>query len=256
MALALVLHAATAAALWWISPLRPYIPTDEAIEVTIERGGAAPEEATKAAPPAEQPPQQQTLAMPQPSPQAPPAPDPPPEPPRPPVEQAVPPPEPAVPPPTAMDFPKPAPPPPPPPQPQAQPPRPPPPRPPTDNQATAPQPSPLHNPADVLIGPGGGGQTEYFTKLARRLAQYRYYPKSSRDAHEEGRVVMRIVIARDGRLLDARIERSSGFPAIDAAELETIRRAAPFPPLPLNIPGERTTFLVPVNYELRDPRVR
>ena len=43
---------------------------------------------------------------------------------------------------------------------------------------------------------------------------------------------MRVTVARDGRLLDVRVGTSSGWPAIDAAELETIRKAAPFPPVP------------------------
>ena len=38
---------------------------------------------------------------------------------------------------------------------------------------------------------------------------------------------MRVTVARDGRVLDVRVGTSSGWPAIDAAELETIRKAAP-----------------------------
>lgn len=263
MALTLVLHAAVAAGLWWLEPFRALKPSDEVIEVTVDRGGAPP--VVEPTPAPEQQPQQappQSLALPKPTP----APEPEPkvaqapEPPKPRVEEALPPPEPP-PPPTAMDFPKPAPPPPPPkPQPprqQAQPPQKSPLTPrqapqPADNQtAAAPAPSPLRNPADVIIGPSGPSQNDYFTQLARKLASFRYYPQSARDRHQEGRVVVRVVIARNGQLLDARVERSSGVPAIDEAELDTVRRAAPYPPLPFNMAGERVTFLIPVNYELR-----
>lgn len=249
LALAVVLHVAAAAGLWWLAPFKPLKLQEDVIEVTVDRGGAPPA-AEQPAPAPEAKPAPQTLAMPKPPPEPPPAP----EPPKPQVEQALPPPEPPPPPPTAADFPKPAPPPQvkPRPQPQRAPPpaRPPAPRP-ADNQAAAPAPSPLRAPADVIIGPSGPSQNDYFVQLARKLAQHRYYPQSARDRNQEGRVVMRVVIARSGQLIDARVERSSGVPAIDEAELDTVRRSSPFPPLPLHIAGQQATFLIPVNYELR-----
>ena len=255
LAFAVLLHVAVAGGLWWLSPFRPFKPLEDVIEVTVDRGGTPAAEEAAAAPEPTPPPSPQTLAMPRPTPPALPPEPPRPEPPQQPVEQSVPPPEPPPPPPTAMDFPKPAPPPPPkvqpkpPPQPQPQ--RPAPQRPPAADQATQPAPSPLRNPSDAIIGPRGPTQNEYFTQLHHKLAQHRYYPQSARDRHQEGRVVVRLVIARDGRLLDARVERSSGVPAIDAAEVDTVRRAAPFPPLPLHVAGETATFLIPVTYELR-----
>lgn len=259
LALALMLHAATVSALWWISPLRPSIATDEAIDVTFEQSAEAldppsrqPEAPRTLEPPAEQ--QPPLFAIPQPV-----------------VEDAVPPPFPLPPPPTAAEFPGPVPPAPSRPPPsqlkawppeslappsQGQRPSQPPQRPPVDDHAAAPKPSPLRNPSDPLIGPATPGQADYFKQVARRLAPYRYYPRSSRSAGEQGRVVMRITIARDGRLVDVRVERSSGYPAIDAAELDTVRRASPFPPLPSDVSAGQASFLIPVNYHLSDPGTR
>jgi protein TonB len=275
---AVLLHVALAAGLYWLAPFRPFKPAEDVIEVTVDKGGSPPAEQVAADPEPPQPASPQALAVPQPTPPAPeperpkpepprveqppppepPPPDPPkPEPPKQVVEDVVPPPEPP-PAPTAMDFPKPAPPPapsPPPPaqQPQRAQPQPqrPPTRPPAAEQAARPAPSPLQNPTDVIIGPSGPTQNEYFMQLHRKLAQHRYYPQSARDRHQEGRVVVRLVISRDGRLLDARVDRSSGYPAIDAAEVDAAKRAAPFPPLPVHVPGEAATFLIPVTYELR-----
>ncbi len=215
-----------------------------------------PEAATPLPIPAPRPapvPQLQASALPAPEPQpqapAPPEPAQAPEPPTPPLEQIVPLPE-AARPPTTMDFPKPAP-----PRPQAQPlpaPRPAPapqPRLPTDNQAAL-KPSPLHSSTDVTVG----NAADYYTQMTRRLGQYRYYPKSALDAQQEGRVVVRILIGRDGRLIDAQVEQSSGWPAIDAAEVDTVRRAAPFPPFPLGMAGETATFRSSVTYNPTVPR--
>ncbi len=289
MTLALTVHILTFLALWIVSPLRPILPNfDNAIDVTLETPAKEqlPAEAKKEEPPQIQPPPQQAepqlqpvpeaatsplpipaprpapvpqlqasaLPAPEPQPQAPAPPEParapePPEPPEPPLEQMVPLPE-AARPPTAMDFPKPAP-----PRPQAQPlpaPRPAPapqPRLPTDNQAAL-KPSPLHSSTDATVG----NAADYYTQMTRRLGQYRYYPKSALDAQQEGRVVVRILIGRDGRLIDAQVEQSSGWPAIDAAEVDTVRRAAPFPPFPLGMAGETATFRSNVTYNPTVPR--
>ena len=61
-----------------------------------------------------------------------------------------------------------------------------------------------------------------------------------------GTVVIRMVIARDGRLLEARVAKSSGEPALDNGMLEAIRAAAPYPPMPPEIPGDKVVFNQPV----------
>jgi protein TonB len=60
--------------------------------------------------------------------------------------------------------------------------------------------------------------------------------------------VARVTVARSGQVVDIRISTSSGWPAIDAAEVETIRKAAPFPPLPNDMPGETVILMLPVNF--------
>jgi protein TonB len=251
LAFAILLHVLAVLGLLYLTPFRPFKLTDQAIEIVYDGDVPPTPEAIEPSPqpPSPQPPAPpQTLAMPK-------------EPPGPPAEQVVPPPEPPPPPPTANDFPIPAPPPAPPapptpprPQPPQQAQQPPPqqqPRPPADNRAAVPQPSPLRPPGDVILGPRNPASTDYFRALANQLARQRYYPQSARDRNQMGRVVMRVTIARDGQLIDARVDRSSGVPAIDAAELDTIRKAAPFPPLPFNIAGDTAVFLLPVTYELR-----
>jgi protein TonB len=115
--------------------------------------------------------------------------------------------------------------------------------------APAPPPLPRGSP-DFLLGQTKTRDT-YFNRLARHISQFRLYPASSRSRNEQGRVVMRVTVARDGHLLDVKVEKSSGYPTIDAAEIETIRKASPFPPLPPDIPGERVVFILPITYELR-----
>lgn len=215
----------------------------------------------------EPPAQQQALAQPTPSPPPPP----------PSLEQALPPVDLPPPPVTERDVPKPAPaarpappphqaqrPPPPPPQPQ-HPPQPqqglrpsplgqaPQQRAPTERQAAARPPSAtFHNPADNYGQ--RRAEEQYLWQVMRRIAQFPYVPKNTSTIREEGTVLTRVTIARDGRLLGVVMERSSGLASLDTGVLETIRRASPYPPLPADIPGDRHSFLLPVSFRYNEAR--
>jgi protein TonB len=103
---------------------------------------------------------------------------------------------------------------------------------------------PTRNSAEFLLGQTTS-RDNYFNRLARHISQFRTY---SGNVH--GRVVMRVTVARDGHLIDVRVDKSSGHTEIDTAETRTIRRASPFPPLPVDVPGDPVVFILPVTYRL------
>ncbi len=109
--------------------------------------------------------------------------------------------------------------------------------------------APPSNSADWLIGKSRA-RNAYLDQVARLTARYRRYPGVALDNKQAGRVVTRVTIARDGRLIDVSIDTSSGWPAIDAAELETIRRSAPFPSVPNDMPGDPLILILPIHYDL------
>ena len=88
----------------------------------------------------------------------------------------------------------------------------------------------------------------------RRISQFPYVPKDTGPVRTTGTVLTRVTIARDGRLLDVAIERSSGLPSLDSGVIETIRRASPYPPLPADITGDRHTFQLPVSFNFHQQR--
>lgn len=63
--------------------------------------------------------------------------------------------------------------------------------------------------------------------LYRRVAELKRYPNAARLNGWEGKVVLRAIIKADGNLADLRIQKSSGFDALDEAALETVRQACP-----------------------------
>lgn len=139
---------------------------------------------------------------------------------------------------------------------QPAPPRPAPPapyRPPAQAPATMPSPIPGPEPGDVLMGQGRQ-RNDYLSRVARQIAQHRVYPAIAASNRQEGRVVMRVTVARTGHVLEVRVGTSSGWPAIDAAETESIRKAAPFPPVPTDMPGDPIILVLPMTYNLSSRR--
>lgn len=266
--LAVLLHAMVALALWEISLHRPRLPLPEApIDVTFEQPKPPPPVPPEKMPPAPPPrlglPPPAEITADKPS-QAPSrakesqqalAPEPPS------LEQAVPPPQSEDAAPPAFEPPKAALPPPsrqahapslPAPAQQARPAQQPQFRPSPLTQAPRQQPpamasreepstSPFVNPADVYNR--ARVADNYLWQVVRKLAGYRY------EAHanaSEGTTVIRIVIARDGRLLDIAVVRSSGFPVLDRGVVAGVRAGAPYAPLPPEIHGDRATFTLPL----------
>jgi len=85
--------------------------------------------------------------------------------------------------------------------------------------------------------------------ILRRVEELKRYPAAARIDRAEGRVVVKAVINEDGSVGDVEIFKSSGYPILDKAAIETIRQAAPFQLLhPLNRP--RLTVKIPISYRL------
>lgn len=267
LALAVLLHALVVLVLWWLSLDRFHVtPAEEVIEITLEQPK-----------PPEPPPQQQALQTPplveglrppaeitadKPT-QAMPAEvsKEPPSPPPPPLQQATPLPLAEPPPPKPSELARPVDPPP--PQQQAlavpQPPRPTPHAPAPEHRpsplGTTPQRRPPSAPVPVdppsqhrFVNPADAYNRarvsdNYLWQVARKLSGYRYQARTSAN---EGLTVVRVTIARDGRLLDVSVARSSGIPEFDQGVIAGVRAGSPYSPLPPEIAGDRATFTLPL----------
>jgi periplasmic protein TonB len=87
------------------------------------------------------------------------------------------------------------------------------------------------------FGNGKGTGDDYLDRLRRHLLKYKRTPPDAIARRQEGTVYVSIEIARDGTVLAATIQRSSGFPLLDQAILDMVRSASPVPPLPPEVPG-------------------
>ena len=106
--------------------------------------------------------------------------------------------------------------------------------------------------------PGGGGGAPgidalrepdfgpYMRELQRRIKLNWDPPKGN----ESKRVVLLFKIARDGRLLSCRINKSSGLPSADQAALKAVELTAPFRPLPGDFKGQSIDIQFTFDYNV------
>jgi TonB family protein len=75
----------------------------------------------------------------------------------------------------------------------------------------------------------------YYGVLKERVDSVWQFPEGLKDNNIS--VIVSVKIARTGKLLDVSVEKSSGDHAFDASLLKAVRKAAPFPPLPVDLEG-------------------
>jgi len=83
-------------------------------------------------------------------------------------------------------------------------------------------------------------------QIAAVLRRVLRYPPNARG--QTGKVMISIVLDRQGRVIESRILKPSGVAVLDEEALAIAQRAQPFPPPPAEVSGERIKRDVPVNF--------
>ncbi|ATG44282.1 tonB-like protein [Phaeobacter piscinae] len=82
-------------------------------------------------------------------------------------------------------------------------------------------------------------------KIRARVERRKRYPSGARG---NGKVIVRITVARNGQLISHRIARSSGNAALDQAALQAVARAGKFPAAPKQLSLNQMTFNLPMTF--------
>jgi len=82
------------------------------------------------------------------------------------------------------------------------------------------------------------------------LDAHKFYPQLAQQRGEQGTVLLRFTVTRDGRVLTVSLVQSSGSPVLDRAALRLLRDAR-LPPFPPDMPGPEATVSVPIHYLLQ-----
>ncbi len=109
--------------------------------------------------------------------------------------------------------------------------------------------------AGTAEGKSGGGtpgaSANYKALLLAWLEKHKEYPRRARLRRQQGTAHLFFVIDRSGRLIDYRIDKSSGHKLLDKEVAAMIERAAPLPAVPGAAQVGRLEFVVPVRFNLR-----
>ena len=79
---------------------------------------------------------------------------------------------------------------------------------------------------------GNAATSNYPGKVVSKLRRSLRYPAEARRQKIRGEVHVAFTVAAGGGVSGVRVVRSSGSPVLDKAAVETVQRAAPFPPIP------------------------
>ncbi len=91
----------------------------------------------------------------------------------------------------------------------------------------------------------------WHSRIVMQIERHKGYPPAARDRGETGVAELAFSIDRQGHVLSSAIVKSSGFAALDAETIATVRRAQPFPPPPPGLDGARFDFTLPLKFNIR-----
>lgn len=110
--------------------------------------------------------------------------------------------------------------------------------------------APPSRPAPPAASASAAAQT-WQSRLLAHLERHKRYPAEARARRLQGVAHVRFTMDRQGRVLSAALEHSSGHAALDREALALLQRAQPLPAPSAETPGERITMTVPVDFFTR-----
>jgi TonB family protein len=110
--------------------------------------------------------------------------------------------------------------------------------------------SPAAAPPSTAAATAAAGRLDDYLALVRaRVEENKDYPAFARQLGQQGTVVVRARVGRDGRLLQAAVLNSSGHKQLDKAALAAVRGAGRFRP-PTEFGLTEVTVDIPIAYKL------
>lgn len=107
----------------------------------------------------------------------------------------------------------------------------------------APAPLPRFAPSAEML-------SDYTRSLSKALERYKEYPRIAELRGWEGSVTMRLRVAPSGRLIEARVYKSSGFAVLDQQAVAMVSNAGALPVPPEGLDADGVPVLVPITFRL------
>jgi TonB family protein len=94
--------------------------------------------------------------------------------------------------------------------------------------------------------------SDWNSELVATLSRNKRYPTEALTNKEQGVVIVSFTVDRSGKLLNSRINQTSGSDALDQAAIDLLKRAQPFPPLPSSYDKTQITLSLPIRFSLAE----
>ena len=112
------------------------------------------------------------------------------------------------------------------------------------------KPEPLQE-AVKVINPQDEAMLRYQDMIKQRIESCRRYPNWAKKQGFEGAVHLTFTVLSNGNTRDIKIARSSGFDILDDEAVSTVKKAAPFPPIPQDLNRSFLKIEVAVVFKLK-----
>ncbi len=103
------------------------------------------------------------------------------------------------------------------------------------------------------FGSGAGADTaknKYFSLVAQTIYKNKRYPRQAYSLNQEGKVLVRLRLDKNGKMLDLKILEDAPFKSLTNATIETIKSIKKFPVIPNELGVEEITFRIPIEYKI------
>ncbi len=76
------------------------------------------------------------------------------------------------------------------------------------------------------------------------------YPGRAIDRNQEGTVLLKVLLKKDGELIEASLQQESEFALLNRAALKAVEDAAPFPAAPAKLENEELQLDIPIRFQI------
>lgn len=90
----------------------------------------------------------------------------------------------------------------------------------------------------------------YRANMLRLTYRHVIYPASALSKNQEGAVIMRVTVNRNGKVTNIAPEKLSEFAALNKAAEKAVKKASPFPAVPAQLPGDKFEFNIPIKFRI------
>lgn len=94
-------------------------------------------------------------------------------------------------------------------------------------------------------------KTTYFSLITQIIYRNKRYPRQAYSLQQEGLVVVKLKLNKDGEILDLSVLDESPYKSLNQASLDTISAIHRFPPIPSELGVSELTLRVPIEYKIR-----